>query len=103
MVMLHASTLNFWIYKPFYNWSAPHCRFRLDLLTRPRPAAPPLEVLSNPTKRQTYDDQRRAVKRKKQGFGPPPPSGVGATRWGDTVFGRQTTWGHLTVCLLVGL
>ncbi|CAE7196953.1 dnaJ [Symbiodinium natans] len=34
------------------------------------------EVLSNPTKRSTYDDQRRAVKRKKQGFGPPPPSGV---------------------------
>lgn len=34
------------------------------------------EVLSNPTKRQTYDDQRRAVKRKKQGFGPPPPSGA---------------------------
>eukprot|EP00913_Durusdinium_trenchii_P002192 g2024.t1 len=34
------------------------------------------EVLSNPTKRSTYDDQRRAVKRKKQGFGPPPPSGA---------------------------
>ena len=30
------------------------------------------EVLSNPTKRSTYDDQRRAVRRKKQGFGPPP-------------------------------
>ncbi|CAJ1375881.1 unnamed protein product [Effrenium voratum] len=34
------------------------------------------EVLSNPTKRSTYDDQRRAVRRKKQGFGPPPPSGA---------------------------
>ena len=33
-------------------------------------------MLSNPTKRSTYDDQRRAVKRKKQGFGPPPPSGA---------------------------
>lgn len=34
------------------------------------------EVLSNPTKRSTYDQQRRAVKRKKQGFGPPPPAGA---------------------------
>jgi len=34
------------------------------------------ECLSNPTKRQTYDAQRRAVTRKKQGFGPPPTAGA---------------------------
>ena len=32
-----------------------------------RTASHTRQVLSNPTKRQTYDDQRRAVKRKKQG------------------------------------
>eukprot|EP00971_Amphidinium_carterae_P103042 2039632-Amphidinium_carterae.1 len=34
------------------------------------------EVLSNPTKRATYDSQRRAVKRKAQGFGPPATGGA---------------------------
>mmetsp|Transcript_9136 Transcript_9136/g.20336 ORF Transcript_9136/g.20336 Transcript_9136/m.20336 type:complete len:908 (-) Transcript_9136:34-2757(-) len=34
------------------------------------------EVLSNPTKRSTYDQQRRAVNRKAQGFGPPPTTGA---------------------------
>jgi len=34
------------------------------------------EVLGNPTKRSTYDLQKRAVKRRKQGFGPPPPTGA---------------------------
>eukprot|EP00442_Polarella_glacialis_P027304 CAMPEP_0115150454 /NCGR_PEP_ID=MMETSP0227-20121206/65056_1 /TAXON_ID=89957 /ORGANISM="Polarella glacialis, Strain CCMP 1383" /LENGTH=411 /DNA_ID=CAMNT_0002560837 /DNA_START=66 /DNA_END=1298 /DNA_ORIENTATION=+ len=34
------------------------------------------EVLGNPTKRSTYDLQKRAVKRRKQGFDPPPPTGA---------------------------
>lgn len=34
------------------------------------------EVLSNPTKRSTYDQQKRAVKRRRQGFGPPPAGGA---------------------------
>lgn len=34
------------------------------------------EVLSNPTKRSTYDQQKRAVKRRSQGFGPPPAGGA---------------------------
>lgn len=34
------------------------------------------EVLGNPTKRTTYDQQRRAVKRRAQGFGPPPAGGA---------------------------
>lgn len=34
------------------------------------------EVLSNPTKRATYDQQKRAVKRRMQGFGPPPAGGA---------------------------
>lgn len=39
------------------------------------------EVLSNPTKRSTYDQQRRAVNRKKQGFTfAPPPSGSARMR-----------------------
>lgn len=49
------------------------------------------QVLSNPTKRQTYDDQRRAVKRKKQGFGPPPPSGVGSPQ-GHSDLGPRYQW-----------
>ncbi|CAK0848683.1 unnamed protein product [Prorocentrum cordatum] len=38
------------------------------------------EVLSNPTKRATYDQQRKAVTRKSQGFGPPPPAGSARKR-----------------------
>merc|ERR1719272_1823220 len=33
------------------------------------------EILSNPTKRSTYDQQRRAVKRRNTGFGAPPTTG----------------------------
>lgn len=34
------------------------------------------EVLSNPAKRSTYDQQKRAVKRRRQGFGPPMAAGA---------------------------
>lgn len=34
------------------------------------------EVLSNPTKRAQYDEQKRVVKRRAQGFGPPPAGGA---------------------------